>query len=395
MTVEMLRLREERSTQQASVILGTPSPRIDSLDSLRGLAAMTVMFHHYLLVYPSIYPYGQPNIPQVSTLLQFTPLHLLWAGYEAVLLFFVLSGFVLSLPYWKHNRFDYGPFILRRWARVWIPYIIAVSLAALVALPLARLAVPGLSVWFGWGWEHPSIDAYLNHVLLIGNLDSNSYGTQFLPVVWSLRYEMIASLAFPVLLFITRTIAWPWVLLLGVALNAVSQLYPASGSFRPLQYILMFLVGILLARHKDHLIARFTAFPRTASVPLLALALVLYLCTWFGWHQDRHRIEVVLLDSGITAGAALAIIIALGSRTANRLLSWRPIAWLGKVSYSIYLMHTLVLLTVVHLLGRSLPIWPLLLACVPLTLLVSWGFYAWVEVPAIRLGRRLSSRTYL
>ena len=366
-------------------------PRLHVLDSLRGLAAVTVMVHHYLLTFPAFFPYGQPGSSAMALLMQFSPLHLIWAGYEAVLLFFVLSGFVLALPYWSGQPFDYSPFIIRRWARVWIPYITAVTLAMVFALLLGGIQVAGLSIWYSWPWNTPSVADYLNHVLLIGNLDPVS--AHLLPVVWSLRYEMLASLAFPVLLFLANTWRWPQVLALGAALNVVGYLY--ADSFRPFQYVLMFLVGILLARHKDRLVLGLRALPRLAAVPLLAGALALYLCTWFGWSANHSFLQSAALDWGITAAAAFAIIAALGSRTAHQLLNLRPVLWLGRVSYSIYLMHTLVLLSVVHLLGNLVPVWLLVICCIPLTLLASEGFYRWVELPAIRLGRRLSGKRYL
>jgi peptidoglycan/LPS O-acetylase OafA/YrhL len=308
-----------------------------------------------------------------------------------VLLFFVLSGFVLALPYWSGREFQYGPFTARRWARVWMPYMAVVTLAALLGLLLSRFSVPGMSVWFTGSWTNQSWEGYLNHLLLIGNLEQ--FGGQFIPVVWSLRYEMLASLAFPLLLYLGRSLSWPVLLALGGALNVLAYAFP--GSLRPLQFVLMFLVGLLLARHKDALVIGFRRLPRVSHVPLLAMALALYICSWLGWQAFRTPLESAMLDWGITAAAAFAIIVALASRTAQRLLMWRPVRWVGRVSYSVYLTHTLVLFTVLHLLGRALPIWLLLLVCVPLTLLSSAASYRWVEKPAIEFGRRFSARKFL
>lgn len=61
--------------------------RFNEFDSLRGLAAVSVVLCHLL-------PLG--NYTLINTLDK-TPFHLLWAGHEAVILFFILSGFVLSL----------------------------------------------------------------------------------------------------------------------------------------------------------------------------------------------------------------------------------------------------------------------------------------------------------
>lgn len=345
------------------------------------------MVHHYVLTSPVVYPYGQAGAPLWSKLLQFSPLHLVWAGYEAVVLFFVLSGFVLALPYTSGRSLEYRTFALRRWARIWIPYIVVVTLAALAALALAHRNVPEMGVWFGLAWSGRTAEGYLNHLLLIGDLDR--FSAQFLPVVWSLRYEMLASLAFPLLLALSRMVSWPALLLLGVALNVLGIAY--AGSLRPFQFALMFLVGILLAKHRVELVSLFRRVPRVLNVPLLALGLCLYLCSWLAWTEVRSAVELSLLDVGITAASAFAIVTAMASRTAHRLLTWPPVIWLGRVSYSVYLTHTLVLLVVVHLASRWVPVWALIVACVPLTLWVSQLTYRYVEVPAIALGRRLTA----
>jgi peptidoglycan/LPS O-acetylase OafA/YrhL len=360
--------------------------RVVVLDSLRGIAAFTVMVHHYLLTSPVVYPYGQADAPLWSKLLQFSPLHLVWAGYEAVVLFFVLSGFVLSLPFSSGEPLTYSTFALKRWTRIWIPYIAVVTLAALSALLLGHSQSQAMGQWFDNAWSGRTVEGYLNHVLLIGDLDR--FSTQFLPVVWSLRYEMLASLAFPLLLALSRGVSWPFLLLLGAAMNIVGVQY--AGSLRPFQFTLMFLIGILLARHRTSLVGLFQRMPRALHVPILALALCLYLCSWLAWSDIKSPLQVSLLDWGITAASAFAIVTALASRTAHKILSWPAVIWLGRVSYSIYLTHTLVLLVVVHAVGHWIPAWMLLGLCVPLTLWVSQLSYRWLEVPAIALGRKLT-----
>jgi len=70
--------------------------RFEQLDSLRGLAALSVVVNHFLNILPGIF-----DNPNDFWFLKYTPLHLFWAGHEAVIFFFVLSGFVLSLQFFK------------------------------------------------------------------------------------------------------------------------------------------------------------------------------------------------------------------------------------------------------------------------------------------------------
>lgn len=65
---------------------------ISYLDTIRGLAALTVISEHYVIAY------GLPcETPLCQQILDFSPLHIWWDGTAAVSMFFVLSGLVLSI----------------------------------------------------------------------------------------------------------------------------------------------------------------------------------------------------------------------------------------------------------------------------------------------------------
>ena len=93
--------------------------RFRSLDSLRGLAALAVVFHHCLLTLPaSAFCRGE-----IAWWFAVTPLRLLIDGPGAVLLFFVLSGFVLAASIdagQRHDgaRFHYGRFAAQLFLRI-------------------------------------------------------------------------------------------------------------------------------------------------------------------------------------------------------------------------------------------------------------------------------------
>src|ERR1700677_1903882 len=96
--------------------------RFIELDALRGLAACAVIFLHYSSV-----PMELPT--WLADLIAYTPFFLLVCGTQAVVFFFVLSGFVLSLPYIRGSSEPYLAFIIKRVFRIYIPYLVAIGFA--------------------------------------------------------------------------------------------------------------------------------------------------------------------------------------------------------------------------------------------------------------------------
>jgi Acyltransferase family len=82
--------------------LGVRSLRFEQLDSMRGLAALVVVFHHFYLMF---YRAHFRSNPLSALIYPFV------AGHESVMLFFVLSGFVLSLPLMKQVPFSYPIYV--------------------------------------------------------------------------------------------------------------------------------------------------------------------------------------------------------------------------------------------------------------------------------------------
>jgi len=119
--------REGRKHPVGIIPPGTFNMRYGQLDSLRGLAACSVVLCHATNVLPGVY-----DDPHRSWWLTQTPLALLRAGHAAVIFFFVLSGFVLTLPFLK-GPVSYPSFLARRICRIWIPYATAMVAAVCCA----------------------------------------------------------------------------------------------------------------------------------------------------------------------------------------------------------------------------------------------------------------------
>ncbi|MBK1661490.1 hypothetical protein CKO45_25100 [Paracraurococcus ruber] len=232
---------------------GDRAIRIHALDSLRGIAALSVVLYHCLLVWPSLHAtladHGVPFFhtaqdPLAVALLTIPPPSLLWAGREAVLLFFVLSGFVLAQSFLRGPQ-PWLPFILRRACRLLLPCL-AVTLPVALLVALADPSPqPGWSVWVTGHWaEAPTLGQLTSHALLLAQpYDLNS-------PLWSLHYEWRISLAFPLLVLLGATGPGRAMLasLAGMALAAAEMRLLGSDWLSSLFFLPHFMLGVLLAQ---------------------------------------------------------------------------------------------------------------------------------------------------
>src|SRR5882762_8330002 len=92
------------------------------LDALRGIAALMVVINHFVLVGPLWW-------------VTRSPLRVVALGHEAVILFFILSGFVLTLQLNSSSRINYLDYLIKRICRIYLPYL-AVLLAAIAIVDL-------------------------------------------------------------------------------------------------------------------------------------------------------------------------------------------------------------------------------------------------------------------
>jgi peptidoglycan/LPS O-acetylase OafA/YrhL len=360
--------------------------RIVAFDSLRGIAALAVALYHSIVVFPELDPWRLPEAASGSPaalLVMVSPPSLLWAGREAVLLFFVLSGFVLSLvlePQPSARLPRWAGFATKRAVRLLLPCCaVALLLAGLVPLvqPEPRAE---LSAWFNDAWAQPITPGVIaGHALLV--LDEYTLNTP----MWTLHYELRISLIFPLLVLLAAL--GSHVLLAaaaaGVMVCLVEMKFVGSGVLTTLLFLPHFALGAILARHRVALAARVRSLgmPQTAALWLLCYLLL--------------RIPTLLPGGDLVrdlmagAGAALLLALVLGSPRAQRLLLVLPLPWLGAISYSLYLVHVPVLLTLVHVVPPPVPAWLPAVAAPLLSIPLAWLLYCTVERPAMRLGRQL------
>lgn len=319
-------------------------------------------------------------------------------GNEAVLLFFVLSGFVLSLPAVTGKPQRYSTFLIRRVFRIYAPYLVA--LAASIAGAFWLHGIVTRSEWFHGAWsELVDWQVVWQHLLFLGNYD---YG-QFDNPIWSLVHEMRISLVFPFLCAAVLHLRREWALFFALGLSTAAVLLEVKPFLidaqlaNSLHYAAFFILGILLARYRFALGAWFSGFRKPTQIWILVAVLWLFL---FAGPQAASKLLVHFshgwlwwpIPDWISAfGASCLIIVSMSFEGLKRFLHWRPVHFLGEISYSLYLWHFIVMLYCVHLLYGRIPLGAILCLIFVLSLVVSWCSYRWIEVPCIAVGRRLGN----
>ncbi len=293
--------------------------RYESLDGLRGIAAIAVVLFH------------------VNWSNHITETHLVREAYLFVDLFFILSGFVLSRAYSNriHTFRHAAEFLTLRLFRVY-PLHIAVlfvfvlyEVAKLPAIHFGLVTHPFSGSTSGW--------ALVSNLFLVQSLTFFGPPTWNVPS-WSISCEAVAYVVFAAAacagLFNVRNIVL-WALAVAAILYAVVLHYKGSlfalVDFGLLRCFGGFCVGVAASKIPETDLARLpTAISNVAIVVLVASAMAV-----FSFSDGISDIAVVPIFG------LLILLLQADRGFPARILKRPPIAFLGRISYSIYMVHWL------------------------------------------------------
>ncbi len=339
--------------------------RVAPLTSIRGLAAWWVAAYHFRDYLPTT-----PDSWIVAIAAR---------GFYAVDLFFILSGFVLHLNY-SHlfsspNRESFQKFAAARFARVYPLHLFMMLVFLFNPLMIAMFSRQGLGQTDS---RYNPID-YVLSLFLIQNWGFGDHGGWNVPS-WSISTEFAAYILFPMAsYFILRRVRSSAGAILAaiILLGTISIVFWSAGAASLGENIaelglprcvLEFLTGMVLCSWFQQ------RGPAKGPVgPLVCAAVILTIC-FVGRVPDYF---------GVPA-AFVFIVFALTSPTGpiSNLLSWRPLLYLGEISYATYMVHYFIKDWVKFLLVRDgVPNWLVFSTFVVVTLLASVALYKWVEVP--------------
>jgi peptidoglycan/LPS O-acetylase OafA/YrhL len=347
--------------------------RLAELDAMRGIAAVLVVLHH--ANYAFMAEYGSVAI----WLLEWTPLRVLKDGRAPVIFFFVLSGYVLTLALLRAERINPLTWAAQRTARLLPPVAAATAFSILAYWAVAQPVPPvdlGALVEDGW-IAPPDFRTAMAHVLLLG-----SDGAFHLNIVlWSLVHEWRISLVLPAVLLFRGKVA----LLLATTFLLRTAAISAGASDN----------NVLLGPQL-HSTLPATAYFAFAFAAGAALAMegprgpLLGPNRWAAWAVVIAA-SVPDSDLAVVVASVLLILLAQGGGVFPALLRHPVPLWLGRISYSLYLIHVPVMLATAHALHGSLGPLPITAVGVLLAFPLAWVLYITAERPALALSRLIGT----
>jgi peptidoglycan/LPS O-acetylase OafA/YrhL len=298
-------------------------PRADlkALTGIRGIAAWLVVLYHVRL--GAAWALPEPVMAALAK------------GYLAVDLFFMLSGFVLWLNYADRVRTgglaQVPNFLARRIARIWPLHLF--MLAGAMAFVLA-VAASGRPPSDHYPWSELPL-----HIAMIQNWGFTSALTWNDPA-WSISCEFAAYLMFPFLVLAAdwKRLSTPalvaMLLLLATGLHLLMRFYgaPTLGADIPRFGLPRALIEFTMGTVLCVLWSRYRGQARAAA----SVCAGLFAAAAIGWAAGLPETWIVPIG-----GAALLLGVALAGDGPRNPLSWRPIHYLGEISYSTYLGHFL------------------------------------------------------
>lgn len=361
--------------------------RIPTLESLRGVLALWVVMGHTI---------GHAGY-FASDL---GPLRVLSSPDLAVDLFIILSGFVIFLML-DQQRPSYGRFIVTRWFRLAPVYLAALALSA-VTLAWQQGVIAASPFSGGTLARDAELHAqalrYLPqhlgaHLTMLHGVISDAVlpGTQYaiLGPAWSISVEWQFYLVAPLLFLLVARQHW-YSLCAVLGLVCVARAINYAGAAFLIQQSGYFIAGILSYYAYQHS-SGWTAAPRLLE--LLAVALCAAL---FNFMKEPGSLMVWILIASVVIGERRGQQSA-PARAVSALMRGSLLQWLGRISYSIYLLHMLVLYAAKDLLARVAPdlaqpayLAALLVLVLPASIAISALTYRFIERPGIAIGRRLT-----
>lgn len=350
---------------------------IDDLQSFRGLAAIVVLVHHCTFYFSNSY-----NLKFLS--------EMFFNAHGAVVAFYVLSGYVLTLSLMKNELRLKGilSFYLKRCFRIYPLLWLACVIGFLYLLIFKGIPTSDLvSDWWNKNYRDDNISFFKVFLGFLG------FGHELPLPIWSISLELVGSLLIPlfVLLLKRKIIFFNMFLFILFILSIYAKNIYCI-------YIFFFILGSSIVLWKEV----FEKIKNIKIILFLSLFFLIFGRQLGGWNYlEYYHNSFAALIEGFAAAIVIAIIVS--GRIESRLLKAKQTILLGDISYSVYLLHLPIMAFIAEILEYFLRInvipnntyiLTLLLLVITLfsTLFLSYFTYYKIEKYGIQIGKDFSNK---
>jgi peptidoglycan/LPS O-acetylase OafA/YrhL len=349
--------------------IGRSAGRFGCLDGVRGYLALMVFVHHFIITY-----YWQET-GSWSAGFSIVVENL---GHVAVSIFFMITGFLFLNKIFLDDEVSWLKLYESRIFRIYPLYLFSIFLVVLICFQNSSGNMSGVEFLvsvFRWltitqGGEHGRFWDYENSTLIVAG------------VFWTLRYEWLFYFCLPLLYFFKGNV---WLVLLGFFLFLLLYFFKYSVFGFRFEYLILFPFGGGVAYLKYKRV--FDGFVFSGNM-MSFLLLALFLLSIF---SDRH--------DDVGRFVSLSCIVFSFFLIANGVdlfgfLKTKPSLLLGEVSYSIYLIHGILLFvfsSVIGVLNSTMGFfeYAFFMPLVSVLVCVATFFtYYFIEKPGVMLGRK-------
>lgn len=393
------------------IALTTQTSKIQYLDGIRGLAALNVLLTHLVVAfYPALYNGNAEQVhlfavDEVAIAKSFWTVF--YAGNMAVPLLFILSAFVLSLPFFKYRDVSFATAgAYRRYLRLEAPVLTSLLFAWLLlhfGLNYNReAAAVTQSNWLSLFFQYePSFWGAMRQGLW--ECFSPGGNVSYNPVLWTMNFELLGS--FSVFGFMALFGKSPRRYVVYIAMAAV---FVRS-------YYFAFVIGMVLCdlycSEWGESLRRYLFKRQWISWACLLMGCLPTL--YFGENRNAWDTAMnmqALRDWGMDlyafyhiSGAALLFFACLHNRFLQQVLSGRLLQFFGRIAFSLYLLHLLLLCSVgcfVFLTGQKAnmsygsSVALAALATTAAAVFLAWLMTKFIDEPAAQLVRKVQKKYF-
>ena len=349
--------------------------RLEYLDSVRGIAALMVVVYHFI---------GW----QWADYTKYHVASLVFNGSDAVSFFFVLSGFVLSFRYLHtYAELDFPYYFYKRVLRLYPAFIVAVLINYFY----------WNTAWIAEGqFENLFVDMFWkNDQGLWEELLMIRTQHKFYIPGWTMGVEMALSMVMPLFIYAARgniKMIW-WFLPISIFLGPYMSIFGFH-----------FALGVLLAYYYpiikdfDWKMSKYYKYRYAIITLTFLLFSARHLSRIIPFGNTYYKLAAITkIDFFHYSGFASAVILLwiINNKVAQSVLINPILLFLGKISYSVYLMHWLIVVYVMKNWESLISLFPnwylgfgvLLLATILATILSATVVYHFVEKPFIKIGK--------